>query len=67
MTQTLGEKVDLVIDKLNQLLEHFKEVEINAYIKSPHKCPVCDGEGKRTGFLTPFECRTCTGKGIVWG
>ena len=35
----------------------------------PHKCPVCDGEGRKEKetkdlFIT---CHSCDGKGIVWG
>lgn len=46
----------------------------------PHKCPVCDGQGKvnrppyvagdqetwpATG-IGPYPCRACDGTGIVW-
>lgn len=37
----------------------------------PHKCPICDGSGGTkhplTGFLAASVCRSCEGKGIVWG
>lgn len=51
--------------------------------KKPHKCPVCYGEGKnqtQSAVCEPFEkriidslgrhfteCKSCDGKGIVWG
>lgn len=39
--------------------------------KKPHKCPVCDGEGKREkqidGIRAVFNCSTCTGTGVLWG
>lgn len=38
--------------------------------KSPHKCPMCD-DGIRlqpgSGGLGLTNCKTCEGKGIVWG
>lgn len=47
---------------------------------TPHKCPVCDGSGKVSrppwiagdqqtwvsGSIEMYECRACTGTGIVW-
>lgn len=38
----------------------------------PHKCPVCDGKGTvSAGFyentLGEQECRSCQGKGVLWG
>jgi len=46
---------------------------------TPHKCPVCMGNGQvPNGFylqttgnwsqsgITPEKCRTCNGTGIVW-
>lgn len=43
--------------------------------KQPHKCPVCDGRGYvAPGFYsgpctsaTTEQCRSCEGKGVVWG
>ncbi len=43
--------------------------------KTPHKCPVCDGSGKVKEKLSSFvngkeilcDCKSCEGKGIVWG
>jgi DnaJ-class molecular chaperone len=41
--------------------------------KTPHKCPSCYGEGARQ-YNHPFDpqmktetCKSCEGKGIVWG
>jgi DnaJ-class molecular chaperone len=40
---------------------------------TPHKCPSCYGEGARQ-YNHPFDpqtktetCKSCDGKGIVWG
>ena len=46
----------------------------------PHVCPVCTGRGKvHSGFYTSFgqtgltnstapeQCKSCGGKGIIWG
>lgn len=37
----------------------------------PHKCPVCEGCGKKyvEGLRgdNSFDCHGCHGKGIVWG
>lgn len=50
-------------------------------MKTPHKCPVCNGSGLvRNGFYTalnpnqtytaintaPEQCRSCGGSGIIW-
>lgn len=41
--------------------------------RKPHKCPVCDGSGFLGDVLllslppTFAECKTCEGKGIIWG
>ena len=39
------------------------------YQKTPHKCPVCDGQGKLwpIGTIGYDRCDPCEGKGIVWG
>jgi hypothetical protein len=38
---------------------------------SPHKCPVCDGWGKRKGSSlydcdVAYDCSACGGTGVVW-
>lgn len=45
--------------------------------KMPHRCPVCSGAGQVpadfyiglgvTTTVEPEQCRSCEGKGIVWG
>lgn len=48
--------------------------------RKPHACPICGGNGKvprgfydqtsgiwSTSYCTPETCRSCDGKGIVWG
>jgi len=32
--------------------------------KRPHRCPICDGFGIHDNA---HQCRSCNGKGIVWG
>lgn len=40
--------------------------------QTPHKCPVCEGSGRYRLATAQrlddvIDCRTCDGKGIVWG
>lgn len=44
--------------------------------KAPHKCPVCEGEGRivlkvplvtKTSTCYSINCVPCEGKGIIWG
>lgn len=44
--------------------------------KTPHKCPVCEGEGRitlkvplvtKTSTCYSINCVPCEGKGIIWG
>lgn len=62
--------------------EIYKQV-LNKFVygitQTPHKCPVCEGTGKDKNRLVaePYEesikilvaapCRSCDGKGILWG
>lgn len=36
--------------------------------KTPHKCPACDGWGKRRQVAggVKLTCPACNGKGVVW-
>jgi hypothetical protein len=57
---------------------YYRNVIVRA-VKVPYRCPVCEGRGRvPVGFYTPHFvgstssispeiCRTCSGKGIVWG
>lgn len=43
-------------------------------MSKPHKCPVCNGDGKRwpSGVAPPPNahppiCHACKGKGVLWG
>lgn len=65
-------KVSLRIDELKCTLNlHASAIAYKD--KKPHKCPVCDGKGKKlfgkSGCVAGFEenCYPCQGKGIVWG
>jgi hypothetical protein len=62
-------------DKINYLEELIYDVKakLRESDKKPHRCPICDGRGfyesmvpKEPGRLD-FTCKTCEGKGIVWG
>lgn len=35
----------------------------------PHKCPVCDGKGlyQYSEYNLAIDCRSCEGKGVLWG
>ena len=49
--------------------QYFNEVNSK---KTPHKCPVCDGSGRYRLATAQrvddvIDCRSCEGKGIVWG
>lgn len=67
---------DLETDVMH-IKNRLESLEIRA---RPHKCPVCDGVGNITKEIHPklaeFErlptclsiaCKSCDGKGIVWG
>lgn len=50
-------------------------------MRTPHKCPVCDGSGKVSrppwvagdqltwdaSTAEPYECQACNATGVVWG
>ena len=74
------------IEKLEETLSNsikdnlLKNIEIARLNERPHKCPVCEGQGKDTNRLVVDEvkkpstinmknpdCHACNGKGIVWG
>ena len=75
------------IDRLENRFQEYNELVLGAcpleiqkmYKKShPHKCPVCEGIGKKdfpkyhvdgvpVVHLTNENCKPCEGKGIVWG
>jgi|GEM_PF-3717939 hypothetical protein len=36
--------------------------------KMPYKCPICEGNGfNYHAMIHKVDCKTCEGKGIVWG
>jgi hypothetical protein len=63
-----------IIRQIQMLEKRLKEVEeiLNNVTKKvgyrPHKCPICDGNGGTVicGVVNEY-CKTCKGKGIVWG
>ncbi len=67
-----------ILQRLNKIESRFPGV-----MKSPYKCPLCNGDGKtltQSNVAEPFEkriidslgrhftwCSACEGKGIIWG
>lgn len=45
-----------------------KYKELEKMNRKPHKCPVCEGHcGTIINGVIDEDCRSCEGKGIVWG
>lgn len=73
--QELHEKVKVLENGFKQILNRLNTIE--NFKKTPHKCPVCCGCGNDKGiaisnpnykfFMEYASCRSCEGKGIVWG
>lgn len=73
------EKKTTFIHQLSLLNKRLTKIEIeNEEIrnrKKPHKCPVCDGYKSTNKKIENdfglgeiiYECKSCEGKGIVWG
>lgn len=73
------ERLSDLEERINLIGQQYKSITSN----KPYKCPACAGKGKTqviTNVIEPFEtriidsqgrhfieCKTCTGKGIVWG
>lgn len=72
------------IEKLEKQIANWEEKfyflkdKLRSADEKPHKCPVCNGEGKliinNGQLLTSYpaqyptkECHACEGKGIIWG
>lgn len=72
----IDERINELSEKLNNLIS-MPNIAWAKYNKTPHKCPVCDGsrnsrgryfdEFLRAGMETFIECKSCDGKGILWG
>lgn len=69
-------EIEEKIKELNRLINSIKESYNNlcapSLRKEPHKCPVCNGTTKRLlelpgGNFFNDPCKSCNGKGIVWG
>ena len=67
----MEERIKKIEENIQDLQESYQGLSAELrYImdnmnKKPHKCPVCDA----TGSIPPTRmiCKTCEGKGIVWG
>lgn len=51
---------------------HKKLYELETQSKKPFKCPVCEGSRKESfnlpaGGYYEQDCKSCEGKGIIWG
>lgn len=76
-------RIDDIEAQLKRINVEFEKIAVAISFSSgkmPHKCPVCEGEGKNKnklvmdGIVGPStismknpECNSCEGKGIVWG
>ena len=77
LRQAIKEHNNEIRNRLEHLeqLEKIEDMERQIYSnKKPHKCPVCEGEGKKKikylsdgRPLIVIDCISCEGKGIVWG
>ena len=64
-----------ILIRLNQLEEMtLTEDEMKNFVKKPYKCPVCNGVLKNHYYSSTdpnntllLDCKSCDGKGIVWG
>lgn len=71
--------LDLLIRRIDLLEKEIKELKrfqdvtyeqykLNINKKTPHKCLICDGNGFLShAMCTRVDCKSCYGKGIVWG
>lgn len=60
----------LISRRLTRVEEHFSgDYQLISSKISPHRCPICCGEGKfmHCGVLKMCECHSCEGKGVLWG
>jgi predicted nuclease with TOPRIM domain len=69
----ISHRVDELETEIKEL-KRFQDITHEQYKlitdrKRPHKCPVCDGFGKKLYLIAQESrlCDTCEGKGIVWG
>jgi len=63
--------------KVKELEKRLEALEKNKYVqqvqyfggKKPHKCPICDGAGKKLFLISQQvqKCESCHETGIVWG
>lgn len=77
--QHLEESLKLYFDKLAELSLRIEKIRSECRVafenqnEKPHKCPICDGEGKKEGNRASnyqpifyMHCLACDGQGIVW-
>jgi hypothetical protein len=58
--------------RIEKLERHFSgDYQLIASQKIPHKCPLCEGIGYwhsvENNIASGGQCKSCEGKGIVWG
>jgi DnaJ-class molecular chaperone len=71
-----NKKITNQLSQMNISLNYIlSDLEVGYRNKKPHKCPVCDGAGMTNCLTNSFIkydeknviCKSCEGKGIVWG
>lgn len=58
-------------ERMNEIQNQFDIVRVLGISndKKPFRCPVCDGRGHTLNNVIGYvsDCKSCNGKGIVWG
>ena len=62
---------------LGGVMSNLEEMGKSQQSKKPHTCPVCGGRGSMpvnfydradaTFNTGPVQCKTCLGRGVIWG
>ena len=44
------------------------ELTVRNVARKPHRCPLCDGDGRRPDKIEGcvVKCQACEGKGVLW-
>lgn len=73
LNQDFEHKLDIDFKKWQEYFSLYGKLVFTPIPKgTPHKCPVCEGKRKElnimpSGGYFESECKTCEGKGMVWG
>ncbi len=72
----ISRRVDEISDFIDGLRDSFNHLSSLCTKRQPHKCPVCDGEGRtkcdpplrrENAVYFSMSCVACKETGIVWG